>query len=57
MRVSIKGKTFGLCRSCRTCEFYSLYSNGIWCEFPFGETHYLGNTRIRPIYQGDIFKL
>jgi hypothetical protein len=57
MRVSIKGKTYGLCNSCRTCEFYGLYSNGIWCEFPFGETHYLGNTRIRPIYQDDIFKL
>lgn len=57
MRVSIKENTYGLCKSCQTCEFYELYSSGIWCEFPFGEIHWFGNKRIKPINQNDIFKL
>ena len=57
MRVSFKNKTYGLCKSCQTCEFYELYSSGIWCEFPFGEIHWFGNKRIKPINQNDIFKL
>ena len=47
----------GLRHSCQTCEFYVIYSNGIWCEFPFGEIHYFNNKRIRPIKQDDIFRL
>ena len=57
MRVLIKNKIYGLCTSCKTCEFSSLYLNGLWCEFPFGEIHYFKNKRIRPIKQDDIFKL
>lgn len=57
MKVSLKDKTYGLCKSCQTCEFYELYSSGIWCEFPFGEIHWFGNKRIKPINQNDIFKL
>ena len=57
MRVSTKGKTYGLCRSCQTCEFYGVYSNGLWCEFPFGEIHYFKNRLVRPIKQDGIFKL
>ena len=57
MRVSIKENTYGLCESCQTCEFYELYSSGIWCEFPFGEIHWFGNKRIKSINQNDIFKL
>ena len=57
MKVLIKEKTYGLCRSCKTCEFYELYSNGFWCEFPFGEIHYFKNKRVRPVKQDEIFKL
>jgi hypothetical protein len=57
MRATIKGKTYGLCRSCKTCEFYETYHNGLWCEFPFGEIHYFKNRLVRPIKQDDIFKL
>lgn len=57
MRIVFKGKTYGLCRSCQTCEFYKKYSNGIWCEFPFGDIHWYGKKMIRPIKQDDIFNL
>lgn len=57
MRILTKDKAYGLCRSCQTCEFYGIYSNGIWCEFPFGEIHYFKNKRIRTIKQDDIFRL
>ena len=57
MKIVFKGTTYGLCRSCQTCEFYGLYSNGLWCEFPFGEIHWFGNKRIRPITQDEIFKI
>lgn len=57
MKVLIKDKTYSLCRSCKTCEFYGIYSTGIWCEFPFGKIHYFKNRRVRPIKQDDIFKL
>ena len=57
MKVSIKEKAYGLCRSCQTCEFYGIFTNGIWCELPFGEIHYFEGERVRPIKQDDIFKL
>lgn len=57
MRVLIKDKVYGLCRSCQTCEFYGIYSNGVWCEFPFGELHWFGNKKIRPIKQNEIFEV
>lgn len=57
MRLSLKGKTYGFCRSCQTCEFYGVYHSGLWCEFPFGEIHWFGNKRIRPIKQNEIFEL
>ena len=57
MKISFKRKTYGLCRSCQTCEFYGLYSRGLWCEFPFGEIHWFGNKKIRPITQDEIFKI
>lgn len=57
MRILTKDKAYGLCHSCQTCEFYGIYSNGIWCEFPFGEIHYLNNKKIRPIKQDEIFRL
>lgn len=57
MKLSFKNKTYGLCKSCRTCEFYELYSNGLWCEFPFGELHWFGNEMIRPIKQNEIFEI
>lgn len=57
MKISFKNKIYGLCKSCQTCEFYGIYSTGLWCEFPFGEIHWFGNKRIRPIKQDDIFKL
>jgi len=57
MKLSFKGKTYGLCRSCETCEFYGIYSTGIWCEFPFNEIHYFNNKRIHLVKQDDIFKL
>ena len=57
MRVSLKGKTYGLCRSCKTCGFYETYHNGLWCEFPFGEIHWFGNKKIKPINQNEIFNI
>lgn len=57
MKLSFKNKTYGLCKSCQTCEFYELYSNGLWCEFPFGELHWFGNEMIRPIKQNEIFEI
>lgn len=57
MKILFKNKTYGLCKSCQTCEFYGIYSNGIWCEFPFGELHWFGNKKIRPIKQDEIFLL
>ena len=57
MKVSIEEKTYGLCKSCQTCDFYGIYSTGIWCDFPFGEIHYFNTKRMRPIKQDDIFKL
>jgi hypothetical protein len=55
MRISIKGKTYGLCKSCQICEFYNPYS--LRCELPFGEIHYFNSELVRPIKQDDIFKL
>lgn len=57
MKVLIKDKVYGLCRSCKTCEFYETYHNGLWCEFPFGEIHWFGKKKIRPIKQNEIFEL
>lgn len=57
MKIAFKGKTYGLCRSCQTCEFYGIYSNGLWCEFPFGELHWFGNKKIHSIKQDDIFNI
>lgn len=59
MRLLIKEKAYGLCRSCpcQKCEFYDAYSNGLWCEFPFGEIHYFKNRLVRPIKQDEVFKL
>lgn len=57
MKISFRDKTYGLCKSCQTCEFYYIYSNGLWCEFPFGEIHWHGKKMIRPIKQDGIFKL
>lgn len=57
MRILLKDKTYGLCRSCPTCEFYGIYSSGIWCEFPFGEIHWFGKKKIRPIKQDEIFNI
>lgn len=57
MRIFMKGKVYDLCRSCKTCEFYGIYSTGIWCEFPFEQIHYFNNKKVRPIKQDDIFKL
>ena len=57
MKILFKGKTYGLCRSCQTCEFYDIYSNWVWCKFPFNEIHWFGEKKIRPIKQNEIFKL
>ena len=57
MKIALKDKAYGLCGSCKTCKFYGIYSSGIWCEFPFGEIHWFGKKKIRPIKQDDIFKL
>lgn len=57
MKVSIKEKAYGLCRSCQTCEFCGIYGTGPWCELPFGETHYFKGELVCPIKQDDIFKL
>lgn len=57
MKLSFKGKTYGLCRSCENCEFYGISSNWVWCEFPFNEIHWFKGNKLRPIKQDKIFKL
>lgn len=57
MRISLDGKVYGLCKSCQTCEFYSIYSSWVWCEFPFNEIRWFKGKRLRPIKQDKIFKL
>lgn len=57
MKLSFKGQTYGLCRSCQTCEFYNTSSTWVWCELPFSEIRYFNNRQARLIKQNDIFKL
>lgn len=57
MKILFKGKTYGLCRSCQTCEFYNTSSTWVWCELPFSEVRYFNNRQARLIKQNDIFKL
>lgn len=56
MKIFSKDKTHSLCKSCQNCEFYKVYSDGIWCDFPPEEISYFNNKRVRSIKSNDIFK-
>lgn len=57
MKIFSRDKTYSFCKSCQTCEFYKVYSDGMWCGFPPEERYYFNNKRICPIKSYDIFKL